>query len=84
MEPGARHGAWHRGCHGQLRAHDRAHAERLACGGELHRAPDSVVVGDGERFVSLRGGGGRELVGRGGAVEERKARVAVELYVLHA
>ena len=77
MEPGARH----RGRHGELGAHDWADSQGLAGRGELHCAPDAVVVGDRQRLVALCRGGGREVVGRGGSVEEREARVAVEFYV---
>ena len=38
----------------QLRADDRPDPERLGRLGELHRAPDAVVVGDRERLVALR------------------------------
>ena len=66
-----------------LRAGDRAHAERLRRLGELERAVDAVVVGEGERLVAeLRRPGG-QLFRLRGAVEERVRRVAVQLDVAH-
>ena len=64
-----------------LRAGDRADAERLRRVRELERAVDAVVVGERERLVAELGGPRGELLGLRGAVEERIRRVAVELDV---
>ena len=53
-----------------LGAGDWPDAEGLGGLGELHCAPDSVVVGDREGFVALVGCRLGQLVGMGGAVEE--------------
>ena len=66
-----------------LRTGDRPHAERLRRVGELERAVDAVVVGEGERRVAEVGGAGGQLVGLRGAVEERVGGVAVQLDVGH-
>ena len=51
---------------------------------ELHRARDRVVVGEGQRGVPALQGGGHQLVGQRGAVQEGEGGVAVELDVRHA
>jgi hypothetical protein len=67
---------------GHLGAGDRTQAERPGRVGELERAVDPVVVGERERVVAELDGARGELLGQGGAVEERVGRVAVELGVL--
>ena len=47
--------------------------------GKLHRAVDTVVVGQRERAVAELERGGGELLGQRGAVEERVGGVAVQL-----
>jgi hypothetical protein len=54
-----------------LGAGDRPHAEVLRRLGELERAVDAVMVGESERLVAELGRAQRELLGMGGAVEER-------------
>ena len=66
---------------GQLGAGDRAQAEGIAGVGELHRPPEPVVVGQRQRRVAEPGGGGGELGGSRGSVEERECGVAVQLDV---
>ena len=61
-----------------------AEAEELGGVGELERAADAVVIGERERLVAELGGQRGELLGPGGAVEERVRRVAVELDVAPA
>ncbi len=67
--------------HRHLRPGDRPHPEPPAGLGELHRAPESVVVGEGEGRVAALGRGGGQLHRRRGAVEEGEGRVSVQLYV---
>ena len=66
---------------GQLGAGDRAQAEALGGVGELHRAPDAVVVGQRQRRVAERRRGARQLERGRGAVEEGEGRVGVQLDV---
>ena len=67
--------------HGQLGAGDRPHAAvaRRLC--EDERAAQVVVVGQRERLEAELGGLQGELIGLGGAVQERERRVAVQLGV---
>ena len=58
-----------------LRARDRADAERLRRVRELERAVDAVVVGERERLVPELGGARGELLGLRRPVEERVRRV---------
>src|SRR3954447_3285006 len=67
----------------QLGSRNGAYAEVLCGVGELERAVDAVVVGEGERRIPELGGAGGQLLGQRGAVEERVRRVAVELDVRH-
>jgi hypothetical protein len=67
--------------HRELRSRNRPDAEALAGVGELHRAPDAVVVGEGEGGITLSGGGGGQLHRSRGAVEEREGGVRVQLDV---
>ena len=69
---------------GQLGPGDRADAEAPARVGELHRAPDPVVVGEGEGRVAGFGRRGGQLHRRRGPVEEGEGRVGVQLYVRNA
>ena len=62
-----------------FRAGDRLEVERLRALGEGHRAVQTVAVGEGEGAVAEAVGGGGQVLGEGGAVEEREGRVAVEL-----
>ena len=64
-----------------LRARDRADAERLRRVRELERAVDAVVVRERERLVPELGGARGELLRLRRSVEERVRRVAVELDV---
>jgi hypothetical protein len=48
---------------------------------ELERAVDAVVVCERERLVAELRRTGRQLLGQGGAVEERVRRVGVQLDV---
>src|SRR5439155_26256524 len=64
-----------------FRAGDRLEVERLRALGEGHRAVHTVAVGEGEGAVAEAVGGGGQVLGEGGAVEEREGRVAVELCV---
>ena len=69
--------------HGQLGPGDRPDPLGVAGAGELHRAPDAVVVGQRHRPVAELGGAQGELVRARGPVEEREGRVGVELDVAH-
>ena len=60
---------------------NRQDAYALAGMGELHRAPDPVVVGEGEGGVAESGGAGGELKRRRGAVQEGEGRMGVQLDV---
>ena len=62
---------------------DGPQPQRLGGHRELHRARDPVVVGDRHRLVPGLDRGGRELRGRGRAVQEGEGRVRVELDVRH-
>ena len=66
---------------GQLGAGDRAEAEADGGMGELHRAPDPVVVGQRQRRIAELRGGARQLQRGRGAVEEGERRVGVQLDV---
>jgi hypothetical protein len=66
---------------GQLGARDRLDPEALCGLGELHRAPEAVVVGERERGMAVHGGARDQLLGRGGAVQERVGRVRMQLDV---
>ncbi len=80
----AQHGHVERPCviaHGQLGAGDRPHPG-IACRlGEDERAAQVVVIGQRERLEPELGGPQGELLGLGGAVQERERRVAVQLGV---
>ena len=65
----------------ELGAVERAQAERPGALGELHRAGDRVVVGQGEGAVPQLQGGSDQLVGQRGTVQKREGRVAVQLLV---
>jgi hypothetical protein len=69
------------GHHRDLGARDRPDAQTLCRVGEVHRAPEAVVVGQGEGLVAEPGGGTCQLGGRRGAVQEGEGRVGVELDV---
>ena len=69
---------------GQLGTGDRPQAEALAGEGELERAPDAVVVGEGDGGIAAGRGGAGQLRRRRGAVEEGEGRVGVQLYVRSA
>ena len=56
---------------GHLGAGDRADADELGRVGELERAVDAVVVGEGERLVAELRRPQRQLLGVRRAVEER-------------
>ena len=66
---------------GELGAGDRPHPDPLAGVRELHRATETVVVGQRQRRIAELGGTGGQLERRRGAVEEGEGRVAVELDV---
>ena len=65
----------------ELGAVDRAQPQGLGADGELHRAGDRVVVGQGEGAVPQLQGGSDQLVGQRGTVQKREGRVAVQLHV---
>jgi hypothetical protein len=67
-----------------LRAGDRADPERGERLRHLHRAVETVVVGQRKGFMALLGGDVRELHRMRSAIEEREGRMAVELDVSHA
>jgi hypothetical protein len=66
---------------GQLGTGDRAEAEAFGAVGELHRAPEAVVVGQRKRRIAEHRGGARQLQRGRGAVEEGERRVGVQLDV---
>ena len=68
-----------RQCDGQLGTRDRPQRLVHADLGELARAPDPVVVGEGEGGIAEGLGGNGELHRGRGAVEEREGRVRVQL-----
>ncbi len=68
---------------GDLGAGDGSDAGGFGGLGELHGAVETVVVGDGERFVPVGDGPRDHLLGEGGAVQEGKCGVEVELGVGH-
>ena len=67
----------------QLGARDRLDPQPLAGLGELHRAPEAVVVGERDRLIAVNRRGGDHFLGRRGAVEERVGGVGVKLDVVH-
>src|SRR6202011_3394443 len=68
---------------GDLGAVDRAQAGSGSSVGKLHRAIDTVVVGQRERLVTEFERSGGELLGQRGAVEEGVRGVAVQLDISH-
>ena len=62
---------------------ERSQAQRPGGDGELHRAGDRVVVGEGQRRIAMADSGGGDLIRQRGAVQERERRVAVELDIRH-
>ena len=54
-----------------LGAGDRADSDELCRMGELERAVDAVMIGERERLVAELGRPERQLLGMGGAVQER-------------
>ena len=70
-------------CEGDLAAGDRPDADLAGGVGEGQRSRQAVVVGQGDRVVAERGRARRQLLGLGGAVQEREAGVGVELGVGH-
>ena len=66
-----------------LRAMDRPQSERARRLGELHRSRHGVVIGQRQGRVAALERGAHQLLGLGGAVEEREGRVRVELDVGH-
>ncbi len=63
----------------QLGACDGADAKGFRGLGELHRSVEAVVIGEGEGLVAQFPGAQHQVVGAGGAVEQRPAGVEVEL-----
>ena len=68
---------------GDLAACDRPDAHLAGRLGEGEGSREAVVVGQGDRVVPERSRARRQLIGLGGAVEEREAGVGVELGVGH-
>ena len=68
---------------GDLAARDRPHADLVGRMGEGQRSREAVVVGQGESVVAERRRPGRQLIGLGGAVQERERGVGVKLGVAH-
>ena len=66
---------------GDFRAGDGLESLELGCLGELHGAVQPVVVRERQRRIVQLSGCQDQLLGMGGAVQERIARVAMKLDV---
>ena len=66
---------------GELRADEAGKSRVARRGGEAHRSPQLVVIGEGERGEAELRRAGDKRFGQRRAVEEREARMAVQLCV---